>query len=305
MSPVPFLKPEKLYSKDWWFNYARLLLGAIIMALGYVLFIVPYNIVPGGVYGVAIILHAFYGLPVGTTGLIMNIPLLIWGIKELGPRFGAKTVVGLVLVSGLIDLFTYWYGSEPLTKDVLMSSVFGGIFIGVGLGLIFQSKATTAGSDIVAQIMNKRLKFPLGQALILIDTAVVTLGIVAFKDVTLALYAVVTIVVTGKVIDMVMSGLQVYKSTMIVTSRPEELKARILYSMVRGGTFFQAEGMYSGKPWRVIFCTLTRREMVILQEHVREVDPNAFMTVFDSSEVLGEGFKALLEEPQPGEKPPA
>lgn len=295
MPKVSFIKKDKLFSSGWWLNYARLLAGALIMSLGYVLFIVPYKIVPGGVYGIAIVLNYYFGLPIGTMGLIMNIPLLVWGIRVLGPRFGAKTLVGLVLTSALIDLNTLWYGVKPLTEDPLASSIFGGVFIGVGLGLIFRSKATTGGSDIIAQIMRKKTNVPVGQGLILIDFLVVSLGVLAFKDFTLALYALITIFVTGKVVDTVVSGMNWYKSALIITSRPEELRRRILYQMGRGGTFLLGQGMFSGSDWKIVFCTVNRRELAILEEHVRETDPDAFMTVFDSSEVLGEGFQALVE----------
>ncbi len=155
---------EKLFSKQWFRSYSLITLGAFIMAAGFVFFIDPYKIVPGGVYGISIIVHeltkgmfSFWpdGIPIGTFGLILNIPLTILGIKILGPRFGIKTVVGFVLASVFIDVLTLIFGANDplgLADDILLACVFGAVLIGFGLGLIFKSKATSGGSDIIAMI---------------------------------------------------------------------------------------------------------------------------------------------------------
>lgn len=291
----PFRKDLR-FSRRWFLSYLQIVLGSIVMAGGYVLFIVPYRIVPGGVYGVSIVAHYLFGLPTGTTALVLNIPLLWWGIRELGPRFGAKTMVGLVLTSGFIDLLTLWWGEQPATADPLVSSIFGGVLIGAGLGLIFRSRATSGGSDIVAQILTKRTRVPVGQMLMVVDAAVVGVGIAAFHDITLALYALVTIFVTGKVIDAVVVGMRYYKTAMIISAEHDRIRDRIINSMGRGGTYLLAKGMYNNAPKKVIFCAVSRRELPELEMHVREVDPTAFMTVFDTREVLGEGFLSLEHE---------
>jgi uncharacterized membrane-anchored protein YitT (DUF2179 family) len=155
-------RPEKLFSKKWFISYSLIVIGSIILAAGFVFFISPYKIVPGGVYGISIVIHymtegvfswAPSGLPIGLMGLIMNIPLTILGVKILGPRFGIKTVIGFVLTSVFMDVITFFYGEAPLVAgDALLSSIFGGVLVGLGLGLIFKSKATSGGSDIVAMI---------------------------------------------------------------------------------------------------------------------------------------------------------
>ena len=286
-----WVKPDLRFSREWFFNYTLIVLGSLVMALGYVLFIVPYKIVPGGVYGIAIVLHHTAGFPTGITGLVLNIPLFIWGIRELGPRFGLKTMVGLVLTSAFIDLITLWWGTVPVTEDVLVSAIFGGVFIGVGLGCIFRAKATTGGSDIVAQIMTKHTRVPVGQTLMLVDTLVVSVGIAAFHDITLALYAVITIFVTGKVIDAVVTGLKFYMSAVIISDHADAIRDRIINQMRRGGTFLLGQGMYRQQDKKVIFCAVSRRELAALREHIREVDAHAFMTVWNTREILGEGFK--------------
>ncbi len=295
---MAFGVPPKLLSIEWLRDYAFILLGAILMAVGYVWFIVPYKIVPGGVYGIAIVLHYLVGVPTGVTGLLINIPLLLWGIRELGPKFGVKTLVGLVLTSVFIDGLTWWWGNQALiADDIMISSLFGGLLIGVGLAFIFRAKATTGGSDIVAQIWNKYTRLPVGQALVIVDTVVVSIGVLAFADIRLALYAVVTIYVTGKVVDAVVTGPTYRKGAFIISDKPEFIRPHILHDLSRGGTFLYGSGMYRGKNKKIIFTAVNRRELAALQDYVRREDPDAFMTVFDIHDVLGEGFRAFEDSP--------
>ncbi len=175
---MAFIVKEKMFSKKWFIAYSQIAVGAFIMAAGFVLFITPYKIVPGGVYGISIVLHHMFGTPVGLVALCFDIPLTIIGIKVLGPRFGIKTVVGFVLTAGFVDLLTYLWGDLPLVEDdALLSSIFGGLFVGFGLGLIFKAKATSGGSDIVAMIISKYTKLPLGQLMIAVDSAIVVVGL--------------------------------------------------------------------------------------------------------------------------------
>ena len=175
---MAFIVKEKLFSKKWFIAYSLIAVGAFIMAAGFVLFISPYKIVPGGVYGVSIVLHHLFGTPVGLVALCFDIPLTLLGIKILGPRFGIKTVVGFVLTAGFVDLLTYLWGEQPLVEnDALLSSIFGGVFIGLGLGMIFKAKATSGGSDIIAMIIAKYTKLPLGQLMIVVDSAIVLVGV--------------------------------------------------------------------------------------------------------------------------------
>ncbi|HPE85903.1 MAG: YitT family protein [Bacteroidales bacterium] len=306
---MAFVTREKLFSKKWFRTYAGILIGSIIMAAGYSFFISPYRIVPGGVYGISIVVHyvteglfAFApdGFPIGLFGLILNIPLTILGIRLLGPRFGVKTVVGFFLVSVFIDLFTYLAGSDPLRigEDVLLASVFGGLLIGFGLGLIFRARATTGGSDIVAMIFAKYSRMPLGQLIIIIDSVIVLVGLAVFKDWRIPLYSWITIFVTGKVIDIVVEGMSYEKSLLIVSEKHEQIKDKILVDLNRGGTYLAGNGLYSGVDRRIIFTVVTRRELAILQDFISEIDPEAFMTVNDSTEVLGKGFRSLKDKVQ-------
>jgi len=272
-------------------------IGAFIMAAGYVYFISPHKIVPGGVFGISIVLHHLFGLPIGLTALVMNIPLTLIGIKILGPRFGVKTVVGFTLVSIFIDLLTMIWGEKPLVADdVLLSSIFGGVLVGFGLGLIFKARATSGGSDIVAMIIGKYTKMPIGQLLIMIDSCVVIVGLIAFRDWRIPLYSWIVIFITGKVIDLVLEGMSYEKSLFIVTDKYEEIRDKIINDLDRGGTLIKGEGMYKGTEKKIIFTNVNRRELSMLQEYINIVDPNAFMTVINANEILGNGFKSLREK---------
>jgi len=299
-------RPEKIFSKKWFISYGLIAVGAFILAAGFVFFISPYKIVPGGVYGVAIVVHyltagmftwAPTGLPIGMVGLMLDIPLTLIGIRILGPRFGIKTVVGFILTPVFMETLTYFYGEAPLVEgDALLSSIFGGVTVGLGLGLIFKSKATSGGSDIIAMILAKYTKLPLGQLMIYVDSVIVLVGLVAFADWKIPLYSWIVIYITGKTIDVVLQGLSVDKTLFIVSDKFPEIRNRIINDLQRGGTYIPGKGMYNGADKTIIFTVVNRREMALLQEYIHEIDPTAFLTVLEANEILGEGFKSLKEK---------
>lgn len=294
---MAFIVKEKLFSKKWFIAYSLIAVGAFIMAAGFVLFISPYKIVPGGVYGVSIVFHHLFGTPVGLIALCFDIPLTLLGIKILGPRFGIKTVVGFVLTAGFVDLLTYLWGEQPLVEnDALLSSIFGGVFIGLGLGMIFKAKATSGGSDIIAMIIAKHTKLPLGQLMIIVDSAIVLVGVVAFQDWKIPLYSLIVIFITGKVVDVVLQGISYDKTLFIVSEKPKELRDKIINDLNRGGTFLMGKGMYSGNERTIIYTVVNRRELAMLQDFINRTDPDAFMSVINANEILGKGFKSLRDK---------
>jgi len=296
---MAFLSKEKLFSKKWFYSYSLILVGSFIMAAGYVLFISPYRLVPGGVYGIGIVLyHLTEGLiPVGLTGLVFNIPLTIIGVRILGPRFGVKTVVGFIMASVFIDGLTWFWGNQPLVEDeALLSSIFGGILIGFGLGLIFKAKASSGGSSIMAMIAAKYTRLPVGQTLIVIDSVIVIFGLIAFGQWDIPLYSWIVIFITGKVVDITMDGISYEKTIFIISDKYQEISDKILNDLKRGGTFIEGKGMYNNAEKKIIFVNVSRRELSILTEYVHEIDPKAFLTVIEASEILGEGFKSLNEK---------
>jgi len=303
---MSFLSKEKLFSRDWFKAYSFIAIGTFIMAAGFVFFIAPYKLVPGGVYGIAIVLHhstkglfAFApgGLPIGIVALCMDIPLTILGIKILGPRFGVKTVVGFTLTAVWTDLLSYLWGSQPLvTDDALLSTIFGGVLLGAGLGLVFKSKATSGGSDIVAMIFSRKTRLPVGQMLIYVDSVIVLLGLVAFGDWKIPLYSWIVIFITGKVVDVILQGISYDKTLFIISDKHELIRDKIINDLNRGGTYIRGEGMYNGAEKQMIFTVVSRREVALLQDHIHRIDPHAFMSVMDASEIIGEGFKSLEDK---------
>jgi uncharacterized membrane-anchored protein YitT (DUF2179 family) len=302
---MQLVSEEKIFSWPWFKSYILITIGSFILAIGFVYFITPYKIVPGGVYGISIVIHymskglfsfAPEGLPIGTMGLIMNIPLTILGIKILGPRFGIKTIVGFILSSFFMDFLTYFWGDKPLVEnDALLSSIFGGVLIGFGLGIIFRSKATSGGSDIIAMIFAKYTRLPLGQLMIYVDSTIVIIGLIAFKDWKIPLYSWIVIYITGKVIDATLEGINYNKTLLIISDHYEEIRQKILVDLSRGGTLIKAEGMWEGKERKLIFTNVSRREAYILKDFIKKVDPDAFVTIIDANEIIGYGFKSFGE----------
>jgi uncharacterized membrane-anchored protein YitT (DUF2179 family) len=296
---------KKFFTKGWIKAYSLITIGSFILAAGFVLFITPYKIVPGGVFGISIVIHymtkgvfsfAPAGFPIGTMGLILNVPLTILGIKILGPRFGIKTIIGLFLSSFFIDFLTYFWGDKPLVpNDAILSSIYGGVLIGFGLGLIFKSKATSGGSDIIAMIFAKYTRLPIGQLMIYVDSTIVLFGLVVFKDWKIPLYSWIVIYIAGKVIDATLEGVNYNKTLLIISDRYDEIRHKILFDLGRGGTLIKAEGMFEQKERKLIFTNVSRREVYILQDYIKEIDPKAFVTIIDANEIIGDGFKSFKD----------
>lgn len=293
---MTFLVKERVFSRKWFIAYCLIIIGAFVMAAGFVLFITPYKIVPGGVYGISIVLHHLFGTPVGLVALCFDIPLTLIGIKILGPRFGIKTVVGFVFTAVFVDTLTYIWGEKPLVEDdALLSSIFGGVLVGIGLGLIFKSKATSGGSDIIAMIIARYTRLPLGQLMIGVDSAIVIVGFAAFGDWKIPIYSLIVIYIFGRVIDLILQGVSYDKALLIISDKTSELRDKIIVDLDRGGTFIEGKGMFNGKDRTIIYTVVNRREVATLQEFIRKTDPNAFITVINANEIFGEGFKSLNE----------
>ncbi len=296
---------EKFLSKDWIIAYSFILVGTFIMALGFVFFINPYKFAPGGVYGIAIVLHHLtksfvdaylpHGLPIGLTALSMDIPLTIIGSKILGPRFGVKTVVGFVSTAVFVDTLQNIWGDKPLVQnDPLLSAIFGGVLVGIGLGLVFRSRATSGGTDIIASILEKYTKLPIGQLLMYVDTSIAMLTLFAFHDWSIPLYSIIIIFITGRVIDVTIEGFDYNKAVFIISDQHEKLREIILQRIDRGGTIIPARGMYYNREKKIIFTVIGRREVEVLKSQISKVDPDAFVTIVEAKEILGKGFKSLI-----------
>lgn len=294
--------------KEFLKTYSLIVLGTFIMSIGYVIFVSPLKLAPGGVYGIAIILHHLFNFPIGLSGICLDIPLLIIGTIWLGPKFGAKTIVGVITLPAFISLWEKIYGyaplialpGDPMTPDPAANFIValcGGVIIGVGLGLIFKTRATSGGSDIIAMIIGKYLKhIPLGTLLIIVDSTIVLAALAAFKDWTIPLYSWLIIYVTGIVMDKVIAGFHSNKVVLIVSDHYEEIRQHIFDELDRGGTYIHGEGMYNNDEKKIIFTSISRKQLPILVHFVHAIDPKAFVSILDASETLGDGFTSLREK---------
>ena len=294
--------------KEFLKTYSLIVLGTFIMSIGYVVFVSPLKLAPGGVYGIAIILHHLFNFPIGLSGICLDIPLLIIGTLWLGPKFGAKTIVGVITLPAFISLWEKIYGyaplialpGDPMTPDPAANFIValcGGVIIGVGLGLIFKTRATSGGSDIIAMIIGKYLKhIPLGTLLIIVDSTIVLAALAAFKDWTIPLYSWLIIYVTGIVMDKVIAGFHSNKVVLIVSDHYEEIRQHIFDELDRGGTYIHGEGLYNNDEKKIIFTSISRKQLPILVHFVHAIDPKAFVSILDASETLGDGFTSLREK---------
>lgn len=272
--------------------YGQIVLGCIIGGMAYPLFLVPNNIAPGGLSGAAMILNYVFHWPVGMTSLIMNVPLFLLGYKAMGRVFVWRSLVATVLFSLAIDLIKI----PPMTVDPLLGTLYGGVLLGAGLGFILRGGATTGGTDMIARMVHSKLPFiTVGVFLFMIDCLVViTAGLV--MGTSEGLYALISIFISSKVIDMVMAGFSSNKACFIITPNWEKVTHRILYDMDRGVTQLTARGAYSGEERPVVLCVASRQEVARLKDIVREEDESAFMFVTEAHEALGEGFSKLAGE---------
>ncbi len=280
------------WKKIWEFIWVTA--GVVLIALGLDLFLIPNKIAAGGVSGIATILYYVIGSPVGLTMLALNVPLFAVGIYRLGLTFGFRSLYGTISLSAAVDFFKVFV-SAP-TKDPLLASLFGGVLVGLGLGLVFRYRGTTGGTDLAAAILRTYTGVNIGQLLFLVDASVVLAAGFVFQSWELALYALITIFVTAWVIDLVQEGISYAKAFFIISDRAEVIADRVIRELGRGATALKGRGLYTDTEREVIFTVVNRSEVGRLKEMVYEADPGAFIIVTDAREVLGEGFKQYAKE---------
>ncbi|MBO8168454.1 MAG: YitT family protein [Thermoanaerobacteraceae bacterium] len=267
--------------------------GSLITALGLVLFLVPNKIAAGGVSGLATVIFYLTGLPVGFTMLVINIPLFLASVRELGLKFGIKTAVGTVLLSVFTDVLTPLL--RPLTNDPLLAAIYGGLLAGVGLGVVFRFGGTTGGTDLAAQLLHKFLKVSVGQGLLFVDALVILVAAVTF-EVELALYALLALFATTKMIDLVQEGVGYAKAALIISEEADRIGQAIINRLDRGATALHGKGVYTGKDKDIILVVVSRSEITRIKNLVHEIDPGAFVIVTNVHEALGEGFKDISKQ---------
>ena len=290
--------------KKYWINsrdYILIVLGALIQAVSLRIFFVPADLASGGVSGIAQLINFYTEWPIGLMVLVGNVPLFLLGWRFLGGRrFALRTAVAIVTYSLLTDLllkiplFMYYTDIliEDLKGDIFLNSLYGAIISGVGYGLVYRARGTSGGSDILARILNKWRGISMTQSYLMVDTLVILSAgfIFGWKQ---ALYAMITLYVSGLVAETVLEGGGTVRTAMIVTNKPEDVTSRVMDELERGVTYLEGRGGYTGSSRPVLYCVVSRAEVATLKNIVHEIDPEAFMVIGVAHEALGEGFRPL------------
>ena len=280
-------------SRPWYVDYLFIFMGTGIMALAIQCIFEPIGMVTGGFSGIAIIIRKMTagivegGVPLWLTNLALNVPVFIAALIIKGRKFLGRTVIGTVLLS----FWLYVIPQVDLTQgDYMLSAVFGGVITGIGIGFVLLAKATTGGTDMVSALIQKYVRhYSVVQILQVIDGMVVLAGLYVF-GLKPALYAIVAIFITSKVSDALMEGMKYSKAAFIITDYYKEIADAIMTQLDRGLTGLDATGMYSGDKKTVLYCVVSKKEIVELKDIVAKIDPKAFVIVTDAREVFGEGF---------------
>ena len=314
----------------WWRSMFAIVLGCLIRAVGYSYFVSPYNIVPGGGYGMGIVLHnVFPSIQVGTFGYMIDVPLLASAIIVFGRQFGGRTLFAACLTPGLINLLSWiafpnqealealdpkqlFGGVIDLSNDLMLASLLGAVLIGLGVGLVLRNQATTGGTDIIAMYLQKFAKMKFSTGILLADSCVVLSGLLvigfgvgsgADREAVeggswlLSFYSLITIYVSSRVLAYVIDGASYDKLLFIISENHHaELRDFIIEDMDRSGTYIKGKGMYTDQDREMIFVVVSRKEVHLVQNKVREIDPKAFMVVTDAYETFGEGFKQFPDK---------
>ena len=276
-------------------DYLLILLGAFVQALSLRLFLVPASLVSGGISGAGQLLYYTLGWPIGLVVLLGNLPLFVIGWRYLGgPRFASRTILAILSFSIFTDLLIYLTGTSALTDDPVLNTVFGGLLLGLGLGIVYLGRGTSGGTDILGRILNRRFGISISMAYMMTDSLVVLLAGFVFGW-EKALYGLVMIYLSGVAADMASEGANITKAGFIITLKPEEVISAIHEELERGVTIIPAVGGYTRQERAMLYCVVTASEVMRLKTIVHEADADAFMVIGQVSEALGEGFKPLKE----------
>lgn len=276
-------------------GYVLMTLACFCYAVGISLFVEPNNIASGGVTGIAIILNKAIGGSTGIWFFVINIPILLIGMWKFGFKFLMSTVYCTTIISVFTDLLSH-YGS-PLTKDVLVATIAGGMLTAIGMGGVFKAGATTGGMDIVVKLC--KLKFPYmktGSLFLIMDFLVVLASAFVFQNIDRAFYSAMEVFVTSTLLDLVLYGKDGAKLIYIISDKSEKIAARLLDELNIGVTYMEGQGAYSGREKKVIMCVTKKQIAPRAEEIVKEEDPNTFMIVSSASEIYGQGYKSYFSE---------
>ncbi len=283
----------KQYQFNWeeGTDFLIILGGVFLQALGMRLFLIPAHLASGGVAGLAQIINYHTHFPIGIMVILGNIPLFVLGWRYLGGfRFALRTIFAVVLFSVFVDGLAWILPANGLTRDLNLNALYGGVISGIGYGLVYRGKGTSGGSDILGRILNHWKGISISQSYLLTDAGIMLLAGLSFSWEN-ALYAIVSLYISGLAAEAALEGSNVVRTVMIITDKPEEIRMKILHDLERGVTIIPAVGGYSGVTKSILYCVLSRSEIAQIKAMVRQVDPAAFVVISQAHEALGEGFK--------------
>ena len=277
-------------------DYFLIIIGALLQAIGLRLFLIPAKLAGGGVSGIAQLINHYTDWQIGLMVLVGNIPLFLLGWRFLGgKKFIIRTALAVATFAFFVDVLTYILPAEGITDDILLNSLYGALVSGIGFGIVYRGQGTSGGSDILARILNQWRGIPITQSYMIVDSAVILAAgfVFGWKE---ALYALITLYVSGIVTETASQGMKVVRTALIITSESEAVAQKIFETLDRGVTLLPGKGAYTGAERTVLYCVVTRTETMRLKRIVNEIDQNAFMVIGQAHEALGEGFTPLDKE---------
>ena len=280
---------RKLILKKYFIDFVGIVIGSIIMAISTSFFLLPNQLSTGGFSGIATIIYYLFNLEVGTVMIILNIPLLLFGLFRIGKEFLIKSIIGSIMLSIFIDIFDKF---SPFTTDRLLACIYGGILMGIGTGIILKVNASTGGTDLLSYLIRSYKKhFQSSSLIVIIDTTIVTLSVIVFKDIEVGLYSAIAIFLMGKMIDVIFEGVEFTKMMFIISPKYEEIARRISKKVNRGSTGIYVKGMFKQDEKMMLFCVGSRSEIRKIKEIATQIDKKAFIVICNAREAWGKGFK--------------
>ena len=283
------IKSKKYKFKQILKEMLETILGALIMATGVSLFLLPNQLSSGGIAGVATIFYYLLNIPMGTVIIAINIPLFLFSMYKVGKMFFLKSTLGTVAMSIFIDLLDK---IEPLTNDRFLACIYGGILLGLGTTLLLKAESSTGGSDLISYIAKKyKPTVRSGNIIVIIDIIIIALNVIFFKEIEIGLYSAIAIYIMGKIIDIFFEGINFTKLMIIVSNKSEEIAKQIDQKVARGSTGLYGKGMYTNENKLILICAAYRKDVARIKIIAKEIDPKSFIVITNSREVVGQGFK--------------
>lgn len=269
--------------------YIGIAIGALLMAVGISLFLVPNELSTGGFSGISLITYYLFKFPLGTTMLILNIPLLIIAFFKIGKELFFRSIYGTVLLATFVD----WLDRlKPLTQDRLLACIYGGILVGIGTAVILKLNGSTGGSDLLSYVIKEfRPQYRSSSLILIIDFIIITVNVFVFKTIEVGLYSTIAIYLMGKMIDIIFEGANFAKVILIISPKYREIAKQIGDEVKRGSTGIVSRGMYTSEERMTLLCVGSRTESYVIENIAKKIDKNSFIIIINAREVLGRGFK--------------